>query len=121
MDTVYYIWGLLPVALTVITLRAIVKRILKRPGREYAIDYGKQAAFCWVLLFAAIGIDQSFLDSILSEIPFGEADPRIFRWLLYPALLGVAAYIQHIFDKKAEDKEREERHKRQTNYIQRHF
>ena len=121
MDTVYWIWALLPLTLLFITLRAIAKRVLKRPGIEYPGDYIKQVIYTTVFLFVAIGIDRFLLDDFLSTIPLGDADPRIIRWLLYPAVLGIAAYVQHIFDVKAEKLEREERDRRQKDYMQRHF
>ena len=121
METLYIIWAILPGILILLTLRASAKRVLKRPGREYPLDYAKQAAYCVVLLLVAIGIDRWFFDEMISSVYLGDADPRIFRWLLYPVIIGIAAYIQHIFDRKAEKKEQAERHKRQTDYMHRHF
>ena len=121
MNIVYMIWGLLPFALFALTARAMAKKVLKRPGREYAQDYVKQAVFCSVVLAVAIVIDKYWADDLLGSIPLGDADPRIFKWLLYPALLGVVAYIQHIFDKKKQDQERAERDERQRRFSQRQF
>ena len=120
MEFLYFIWSLLPLTLFFFALKGAAKKATKTPGREFPKEFLKQAIFCAIFLALAIGIDKWLFLSIVDAIPFEEADPRIFRWLLYPAILGIAALVQHFFDKRREARERDAMRERQLRYTQKH-
>ena len=117
----HYIWALLPTALIVIALRGYWRKTFQSGLRDYPTDSLKQGIYCVVLLVVAIAIDRSVFDDIFAALPLDGVDPRIPRWLIYPALLSVAAAIQNIFHKRKLEQERREMVTRQQKFTQRGF
>jgi hypothetical protein len=115
----YLIWALLPATLFFMSARASVRRVINAQGREYPVEYLKPAIFCTVFLAVAILIDTYMFQDIVDYFGFQETDLRVIAWLIYPALLSIAAMIQNVFVKKKEREEDEVRKTRLRNYINR--
>lgn len=106
-DLLYVVWGLLPLALLWLTVLSGSKTALKRGTREYPKSYLRELVFSSLALVGAIVIDKTMLSptSLLRlTIESFNIDYRIFRWLIYPAIIAGAAMLQQRFI----DKERAE-------------
>ena len=103
-DLLYFVWGILPFALGVMTLHTATKSALKAGKRDYPKNYLKEFTFTTVMLIVAIFIDTNMLSEdssfrLLIE-SFG-VDYRLVRWLTYPAIVAIVAMVnQHFIDKK---------------------
>lgn len=111
-DLLYFVWGVLPFALGVMTLHTATKSVLKAGKRDYPKHYFKEFVFTCIMLCISIYLDKNLLaeDSALRIFieSFG-LDYRIVRWLIYPAIITIGAMInQHFINKrvKAENAEK---------------
>ena len=101
----YILWLLLPLSFFLLALWAVVKPALGVSGRENAKQYSLQGFYCALGLALAIAIDQaSWFEGAIEMLSFGWLDISVARWLLYPALLVLGAYIQRYVRK--EEKQR---------------
>ncbi len=97
---VYIIWFLLPLALLLLTGWALIKPFFGVAGREYAGDYFKQALFCLIGFFIALGIDMLSFDDFLLQLSGESKDAvQIVHWILYPVVLLVLAYLHRLYQK----------------------
>ena len=71
-----------------------------------------------VLLVVAIGIDQLGFDEMVESWTAGYLDPQIVKWLIYPAILAIAAELQHLKKRRAEQKLDDEKKERRMKYSQ---
>ena len=103
-DLLYFVWAILPLALLVMTLHTATKSALKAGKRDYPKNYFKELVFTTVMFVVSIVLDKTMLaqDSHLKIFieSFG-VDARLIRWLIFPAIITVAAMVQqHFIDKK---------------------
>jgi hypothetical protein len=94
MHWIYYIWILLPLVFLLLSLRAVYRRVAGIPRRESPVFFLAQAAFCFVALGLTWWIDTTIFPSIVDVISFGMFDVDVARWVLYPAVLVLLAYLQ---------------------------
>ncbi len=112
-DVLYFIWALLPLVLLWSVLRAAGKKVVKTGGRESPAFYSKQLAFSVVMLAVAILIDKQFFEELAPTLSDIGIEPRIVRWLIYPAIMTIAAVIQQkITDKRNAEGEAEKKARR---------
>lgn len=90
---IYVIWLLVPLFFVYSSLRAAIRKSLKRPGREYPGEFLNQAVFTAIALGVAIGIDQTVFEDIITLVGFDLVNVNVARWLLYPAVLVLLAYL----------------------------
>jgi len=102
-DLLYFVWGLLPLALLIMTLHTATKSALKTGKRDYPKNYFKELVFTTLMFVVSIVFDKQMLaqDSSLKLLveSFG-VDARLIRWLLFPAIITIAAMIQQYFINK---------------------
>ena len=101
---VYLIWMILPFMLVCLTCWAVLKPVFGTPGREYAMDYFKQAVFCIILLVLSIWIDQHFVVTVIDENDATSMN-IVLHWMLYPLVLLIAAYANKLMGASAAHKE----------------
>lgn len=89
----YIIWGLIPISLLLMTLYALYKKVFKRPGREYVSDYFKQVLYSSLGLAVAILFERTVFEGLFMSIIPDENIMMAFRWMIYPAVLLVGAYV----------------------------
>lgn len=116
MSVLYLIWGLLPLTVGALTLSAWFKQVTHGRNREYPRDYLKQLVYCIAGLAISILLDKTIFDRVMDAVTMGFVDPRICRWLIYPAVLTFGASVQHHFRKKEEARELEEKKRRRQKY-----
>jgi hypothetical protein len=113
-ETIYWIWGLLPFCLFVISGRAAMRRAFKARGKEYPLETLRSAIYATICMVIAIIIDQYFLDDLLEMIP-ANIDWSIPRFLVYPFVLLVGALVQQASINKKQKIHNEEMRKRQLD------
>lgn len=97
---IYVVWLLVPVFFVYASLRAAIRRWMKRPGREYPGEFFSQAVFTAIGLGIAIGIDQTVFEEFISLVSFDLVNVSVARWLLYPAVLVLLAHLNGYFKQK---------------------
>jgi hypothetical protein len=98
--SVYLLWVLLPLSFVVFGILGYLKRYGRRRIREHPREYFSQAVFTGVGLVIAVFIDQTVFESIIYSLTTGLIEPTIPRWLLYPAVLLLMAYLSNAFKDK---------------------
>lgn len=98
MSVLYVLWFLLPLAFLLLALWAMVKP--KRRGKESPREYLEQGVFCAIALAIAIAIDQTVLEDLFYAVTAGVIDVMFARWMLYPAVLLVLAYLNRFVRRK---------------------
>ena len=96
----YYFWFLLPLAFILLALFALLKKITKSTAQEDLEEYSREAVFCLVAYFIAVGIHKAGFSDFFEEITAGMIAPWLGEWFIYPVVLVVLAYVQNIAEKK---------------------
>lgn len=99
---VYIFWALLPISLLALAFWALIKPYLGVSGKEPTKDYFTQGIFCLIGLAVAIYLDQVILDKFAQSIIFEYLNIQVVSFLLYPAILCAAAYVQKLNDDRKE-------------------
>lgn len=102
MRITYFLWALLPLTLFVFSFKAGLQKVRKTERQEPGTYYLQQFIFSLLLFFISVGLDIGLFDEYFapSIAQFTGADPGLFRWLIYPAVLTAAVLIRDIIDKK---------------------
>lgn len=115
-DLLYFIWALLPVALLWITMKAAAKKVTNTGNREYPSNYLKQLIYSTIALIIAIIVDTTIFPSVSELLASYGIEPRVVRWLIYPAILTLGAVIQEISIKKENAELEAEKKARRMKY-----
>lgn len=91
------IWMLFPVAFFFLAFWAWVKRVRKMPNQENQAEYFSQAIFCTVAVAASIALDGDWLEDFSMTLSMGMIDASFARFLLFPAMLLILAYVTKPF------------------------
>jgi hypothetical protein len=105
------IWALLPIILFILAFRFFPSYLRKRPEARFFIPLLKQALYAAIFLAIAIAADYWGDEYILQT----KKEIQFLRWLIYPAIMLVAAKFQQQFidrDNAAKDKARKDRQKK---------
>ncbi len=94
----YFVWGLIPFWLFLFSVKAVFRRVMKRPGKEYPIFYFQQGLFASVALAVAIVIDQYWLEPIFHFVGLGWVNIPIVAYALYPLILLGFSMLQKPFE-----------------------
>lgn len=113
----YITWSLLPLCLFLLAGWAVCKKIFKMHGKEDGKEYAKQGFYCSVILAVAIPLEQSLSAGLFLTL-LGPTEAKIVSWLVYPALLLVAAWMQGWYEAR-EEKKREAARPKNTRHA--HF
>jgi hypothetical protein len=114
---IYIIWGLLPLALYLIAIRAAMRRTVNAAGKEYPGEYLQQAIFCTIALVLAILVYEYWFDNLVVFFGYGDTDVRVIGWLIYPLILFLLGAVQHRFLKKKEDELEADAKKRKRDWM----
>ncbi len=99
----YFIWLLVPLAFFSFGIWSLIKPWFKVAGREFTGNYFKQGLFCLAAFFIAVWIDRhESYQALLESFSVGKFDLLQVRWLLYPAILVLLAYMQQMLKGKKE-------------------
>lgn len=99
----HYFWALLPFTFLMLFLWAISKKKFGVAGKENAGGYLSQFIFTSIGLVIAIYLEQNTLESLYEALPLDFIDIAIPRFLCYPAVLVLGAYLQRLMSKKETD------------------
>lgn len=100
----YVFWFLFPLTFFFLWIWSVLKPLFKVPGREDSKSYFSQFVFCLVGFWIAIAIDQTEnFANLVDSLSYGMLDLKVARFLLYPVVLVLMAYIQKLFSKKKEE------------------
>lgn len=117
-DLVYLFWGLIPLGLLIVALITFFNNMSREQTNEYVSDYMKQFCYTAGLFVVFIVLDKTVMPAVaeIKTLKSIGLDPIIIRWLIYPALLVLAASIQQHFDDQKVEEEQQERRKRQMRW-----
>jgi len=111
MQTIYFLWALLPLVLLLIAIHAGYKKVMKIPRREDGWDYFIQFLFCSAILVMSIFFDIYVFEILVQSYWGSYLHVQVYRWLIYPLLLTSAVWLQRLTSDKPE------RCKPKTQYI----
>jgi hypothetical protein len=112
-EFLYFIWVLLPLFLFWQLCFSTTKTVANAGTREYPKSHLKQFIYSVIMLVVAIVIDRTLYETLRPTLDSYGLEPRIFRWLIYPAMLTAGAAAQQWFiDKKVEEDNAEKKARR---------
>lgn len=94
----YFFWALLPLTLLFQVVKSSIRKLLKRPGREYPLNYLRQFVFSVVGLAIAIALDHYLWDAVADLVLPGVEKSGILSFLIYPAVLLVMGRVAAQFE-----------------------
>ena len=97
-SVLYVVWFLLPLTFFMLWIWSFLKPWFKVHGREDKKHHFSQTLFCLVGFFISVAIDRTelFRDTI-DNLSLSWFDLNTARWVLYPSVLLVLAWLQQIF------------------------
>jgi len=94
----YLIWGILPFCLLMMTIWALLKPLLRVPGKENAFGNFKVFLFTAVVMAISVFAHQRQETTDLVEfVTFGLAPYEVASFFIYPFFLLIAANISDFF------------------------
>lgn len=88
----HWVWLLLPIALSLLTIWSFSKKSLGFYGKEDTMFYLKQTLFATLAFFFALVIDFYAYDPITDLIPIEDLKSNVVRLMCYPLALVLLAY-----------------------------
>jgi len=94
---IYAIWAILPVLLLLLSMNAIINRILKVKPKEDGVDYFKQFLFVLVVFALAIAFDQYVFPQIIDYFDLERGAQLLVGLMIFPVMLWLCTEVERRF------------------------
>jgi len=97
----HFIWMLLPLVLLWLLLRALYRSFVLKLQAEHVGELSSETTFSTLVLIISIVLDSYIFVDLTDGISWGPFNLALANWLIYPALMMIAAGIaSKVFEKK---------------------